>query len=219
MPDESTERDAAAFREPDWLRWTRRLAAIAQNGLTFAKDVYDRERYEELRGIAAEMLARGANSPIETILPLLAAEHDYATPKSDVRGVVFRDGQILMAREAADGGWTLPGGWADVNASPRENVEREVWEETGFKVRATKLLAVFDRARHPHEPPFPFHIYKMFILCELLGGEATVSHETDAVAFFSRGETPDLSISRLTPGQLARMFEHRDHSDWPADFD
>jgi ADP-ribose pyrophosphatase YjhB (NUDIX family) len=205
--------------EPDWLRWARRLAAIAQIGLTFATDIYDRERYEELRGIAAKMLARGAGSPIEAILPILAAEHDYATPKIDVRGVVFRDGEILMAREAADGGWTLPGGWADINSSPSENVEREVWEETGFRVRATKLLAVYDRARHPHAPPFPFHIYKMFFLCELTGGEATISHETDAIAFFSRDAMPPFSISRLTPGQFDRMFDHHGHPDWPTDFD
>ena len=155
----------------------------------------------------------------ERIVSLFARESGYATPKVDVRGVVFRDDGILLVKEREDGGWTLPGGWADVNESPREAVEREVVEESGYRVRATKLLAVLDRSKHPHVPPFPFHIYKLFILCDLIGGDAAASMETEEVGFFPENGTPELSISRTTPSQVARLFEHHRQPGLATDFD
>jgi ADP-ribose pyrophosphatase YjhB (NUDIX family) len=204
---------------PRWLDWTKRLQAIAQTGLTYAADRYDIERYTELRQVAAEMLAAGSGQDVAPVLAMLTQQTGYATPKVDTRGVVFRDDQVLLVRERAEGRWTLPGGWADVCASPAENVEREVWEESGYRVRAVKLLAVFDRSKHHQEPLLPFHVYKLFMLCSLLGGEATPSFETDAIGFFSEGDLPALSLGRVTPGQLARMFEHHRNPELPADFD
>jgi ADP-ribose pyrophosphatase YjhB (NUDIX family) len=202
-----------------WLEWCQRLQAIAQNGLTYAQDPYDTDRYRALRTIAAEMLAEGASVERSAVLGLLEKETGYTTPKVDVRGVVFQEGKLLLVRERSDGKWTLPGGWADVCASPAENVVREVFEESGFKTRALKILAVFDRARHPHVPLLAFHVYKIFVLCSIIGGTETLSHETDAVAFFGETEIPELSISRVTPAQIRRMFEHhRDHA-LPTDFD
>ncbi len=205
--------------EPQWLRWSRQLMAIAQNGLTYANSSYDVERYEAVRNIAAEMMADHSGTDQERIVNLFARESGYATPKVDVRGVVFRDDAILLVKEREDGGWTLPGGWADVNESPREAVEREVVEESGYEVRATKLLAVLDRAKHPHVPPFPFHIYKVFILCDLIGGEAAASKETEEVGFFRENDTPELSVARTTPNQLARLFEHHRQPHLAPDFD
>ncbi len=101
--------------DPSWLRWAKGLQAIAQNGLTFATDVYDRERYQAVREVAAEMMAERSESDMESVLELFAQEAGYATPKVDVRGAVFRDDAILLVREASDGKWSLPGGWADVN--------------------------------------------------------------------------------------------------------
>src|SRR6478736_9296352 len=151
--------------DPRWLAWSTRLQAIAQTGLTFAQDPYDIERYKAIREIAAEMLAAGADMDLTIIRNMLSADDGYATPKVDVRGVIFRDNKILLVKEKSDGKWTLPGGWADVCESPAENVVREVFEETGFQTRATKVLALFDRTLHKHEPPFPFHVYKIFIRC------------------------------------------------------
>jgi len=205
--------------EPQWLRWSRQLMAIAQNGLTYTDSPYDVERYEAVRNIAAEMMADRSGTDQERIVSLFARESGYATPKVDVRGVVFRDDTILLVKEREDGGWTLPGGWADVNESPREAVEREVVEESGYQVRATKLLAVLDRAKHPHVPPFPFHIYKVFILCDLIGGEAAASKETEEVGFFRENDIPELSVARTTPSQLARLFEHHRRPDLAPDFD
>lgn len=193
--------------------------AIAQNGLTYAENEFDRERYEQVRQVAAEMMAEQTSVDSQQVLDLFSGEVGYATPKVDVRGVVFRDDRILLVKEREDGLWTLPGGWADVNESPREAVVREVMEESGYHTRAVKLLAVWDRSKHPHVPPFPYHIYKLCLLCELIGGEPTASHETEQVEFFAETELPDLSISRVTPGQIARLFEHHRQPDLPTDID
>jgi ADP-ribose pyrophosphatase YjhB (NUDIX family) len=202
-----------------WLDWCSKLQATAQNGLAFARDPYDVERYTAVRAIAAEMLAAGSGLEIAALHDLLEKDSGYATPKVDVRGVVFRDGKLLLVRERSDGGWTVPGGWADVGESPAENVVREVYEESGFQTRAVKLLAVFDRSKHPHTPRFPFHVYKMFIGCEMTGGAAAPSRETAAVGFFGETEIPALSISRITPWQIARLFEHHRNPEAPTDFD
>ena len=207
------------IKPTEWTRWTARLQALAQTGLTFARDPYDVQRYQELRDIAAQMLAAGAQMELPALRPWLETDTGYATPKVDVRGVVFRADKILLVRERSDGRWTLPGGWADVGESPAENVVREIREEAGFETRATKLLAVFDRARHPHEPPFPFHVYKMFLRCEITGGAARESSETSAVDFFAEAELPELSLTRVTPGQVRRMFAHRRDDGLPTDFD
>jgi ADP-ribose pyrophosphatase YjhB (NUDIX family) len=204
--------------EPAWLGWARRLNALAQTGLTFTQDQYDIERYTAIRTIAAEMIAHGAGADTGQVLDLLAADAGYATPKMDVRGVVFRDGKILLVQERSDGLSTLPGGWADVGDSPADAVVREVREESGFETRATKLLALLDRNRHGH-PPHVNHIYKVFIRCEILGGTPTTSHEIQEVGFFGEGEIPDLSLTRNVPTQIARMFEHYRQPDLPADLD
>lgn len=205
--------------EPNWLARAKRLQAIAQNGLTFAADPFDRERYREIRLIAAEIIAAGAEIESQQVVEMFAPETGYATPKIDVRGVVFRDDGILLVRERSDQRWTLPGGWGDVGASPRENVEREIFEESGFRARAVKLLAVYDRSRHPHVPASPFGVYKMFFLCEIVDGAPTPGTETDGVKFFRETEIPELSFGRVTPAQIARMFAHRRHPDWPTEFD
>ncbi|MFO1497016.1 MAG: NUDIX hydrolase [Verrucomicrobiota bacterium] len=204
---------------PSWLRWCSRLAAIAQNGLTYAQNPYDIERYTSLREIAAEMLAEGSGTSISTVLDLLSRESGYATPKVDVRGVVFREDKLLLVQERADGLWTVPGGWADVGESPMENVVREVREEAGLEVRPVKLLAVFDRSKHPHDPPLPYHVYKLFIRCDLVGGDLQAKTETLAAAFFAQSELPPLSVDRITAGQVQRLFEHHANPALPTDLD
>ena len=205
--------------EPNWLKWAKQLAALAHNGLTYSKIPYDIERYEHIRDIAAEMMAQGFDLDKTSVIDLFSREEGYATPKVDVRGAVIRDDKILLVREALDGGWTLPGGWADPSQSPTEAVVREVLEESGFEVRVTKLAAVYDRSKHPHLPLVPFHIYKLFFLCEITGGTATESHETTGVDFFPADSLPDLSISRTLPFQIARMFEHHQNPNLPTDYD
>ena len=204
---------------PTWLEWARELQAVAQNGLLFSENPFDRQRYEAIRAIAVEIMASGSGEAIEVVSGLFSAQAGYATPKVGVRGVVFRDDRILLVREAQDGLWTLPGGWADPNESPSESVTREISEEAGFTTRAIKLLAVFDRAKHAHTPLHAFHVYNLFIRCEIESGEARASLETLEVAFFPENRIPELSIPRVTPAQIARCFEHVRHPEWPADFD
>jgi ADP-ribose pyrophosphatase YjhB (NUDIX family) len=206
--------------EPNWLRWAKQLAALAQNGLTYSDSVYEIERYEQIRRIAAEMMSAGFELDTKTFLDLFPREKGYETPKVDVRGAAFRGDQILLVREKLDGGWTLPGGWADPCQTPSEAVVREVFEESGFEARVTKLAAVYDRSSHPHLPLMPFHVYKLFFLCEITGGTATESHETTGVGFFAEDHLPEqLSVSRTLPFQLARMFEHHRNPALPTDFD
>lgn len=196
--------------EPEWLGWVREVQAIAQTGLAFTKDPYDVARYERLRDVAAEMAARWSEAEPAWIAALFAGESGYATPKIDVRGAAFdARGRILMVREVQDEGrWTLPGGWADVGLTPAENVVREVREESGFEVRVVKCAAVWDRTRQGHQPQF-FSATKLFFVCEIVGGAAAVSLETSEVAFFAQGEVPaDLSLGRVLPRQIARMFAH-----------
>ncbi len=201
-----------------WLEWGKQLKAIAQVGLTYTENPYDIERYQTIRAIAAEILATYSNVEPSYVLDLFARDVGYATPKVDVRGVVFRDDTLLFVREREDGCWTLPGGWVDIGESPREAVVREVYEESGYQTRAMKLLVVCDRNKHGY-PPHPDHIYKLFIQCELLGGSPSHTLETDGVGFFGEDEIPELSLTRAMPAQIARLFEHYRHPDLPTDFD
>ncbi len=206
---------------PAWLDWVQRLQAIAQNGLTFAQDPFDIERYAQIREVAAEMLAAGGEADITPIRALFAQEIGYATPKVDVRGVVFRDETILLVREKLDGGrWTLPGGWVDVGEPPSLAVEREVWEEAGYRVKAAKLLTLYDRNKHDH-PAYIFHAYKLFFRCDLLDEAQSLlpNAETEETGWFAVDALPELSVGRVTVAQIERMFAHKHHPDWPTDFD
>ncbi len=204
---------------PKWLEWAKSLQAIAQNGLTFAGNEYEVERYRHVMDIAAEMMASNSDADLAYVKDLFKDVEGYATPRVDVRGVVFKDDKILLVREKSDGGWTLPGGWADPNETPSESVGREVFEESGFEVETVKVLAVYDRVKQGHTPPHPYHIYKLFFLCELKGGEKKTSLETDGVDFFDEAGIPALSAARTTANQIRRFFEHYRNPGLQTDFD
>ncbi len=205
--------------QPEWLDWIQRLQAIANNGLFYAEDPFDTERYGQIRDIAAEITAAHTGSDLKIIQGLFAHDNGYITPKIDVRSAVFKgDTIILLVKEMADGLWTLPGGWADIGDSPAEAAERETREESGYEARAVKLMAAYDRHKHDH-PPHEFHAYKLFFLCELTGGEAKTSYETTDVGFFREDDLPPLSVARVTAKQIARFFEHYRNPDLPTDFD
>lgn len=172
-----------------WLEWAREIQALAQTGHHFAKDDYQRQHYRRLAEIAAEITHEHTDLGLDLLSDAFRAEVGYATPKVDVRAAVFRDDQLLMVRERRDGGWTLPGGWADVGDVPSEAAERETWEEAGFRVKAQKLIGVYDANRIG---PLEFnHAFKLIFLCELIDGAPTPSDETSEVAFFARDEIPN----------------------------
>ncbi|ACI50249.1 NUDIX hydrolase [Gluconacetobacter diazotrophicus PA1 5] len=207
--------------EPDWLVWGREIQAIAQTGLTFTRDPYDRERYEMLRALAARMMAAHTATPARRIEALFVGQDGYATPKIDVRAAVFdSDGRLLMVRETLDGGrWTLPGGWADVNMTPADSAVKEVREESGYIATVRKLAALWDRTRQGH-PATVFSCAKLFYLCDLAGGAPATSLETSGIGWFGADEIPDdLSLGRVLPDQIRRMFEHHRTPTLPTDFE
>src|SRR5699024_352366 len=204
--------------EPKWLDWAKQLQSIAQAGLTYSKDVYDLERYRLLRDISIEIMSKHTAMDKEMIRDLFANETGYATPKVDVRAVVFKDEKILMVKEKMDGVWSLHGGWGDIGLTPSEVAVIEVKEESGFNVKAVKLLGVFDKKCHPH-PPSPYHVYKIFIQCEIIGGEPQTGIETNAVDFFAEDDLPPLSVARNTETQIQLAFKHLHNPGQPALFD
>jgi ADP-ribose pyrophosphatase YjhB (NUDIX family) len=204
--------------DPDWLRWVKRLQAIAQDGLTYARDDYDLGRYDQLREISAEILAAHSAGDLRHARELLQLETGPATPKVDVRAAVFKDGEILLVKEPDDSGWSVPGGWADVGETASESAVREVREESGYLVRAGRLISAYDRDRQGHTP-LPYHVYRLVFLCEILEPTPAPAVEAQGVGFFGEDELPELSLSRVTPAQIRRYFEHHRRSDLPADFD
>lgn len=202
-----------------WLAWSQRLRAIAQTGLAYSRDGYDLDRFRELGRIAEAMLARISDVPPAAISRLYLPERGYPTPKVEVRAGVFRDDTVLLVREEADGRWSLPGGWADEHGSPRENVEREVLEESGYRVRAVKLVAVKDRALHDYIPQRLERIYKLHFLCELVGGTPATSLETTAIGFFPLDRLPELSVGRVLADDIRVLDAHRQRPELPTYFD
>jgi len=208
--------------QQDWPGWVERLQAIAQAGLELSDGPYDRERYLALRALATEIAAAhlelGSPAERRRLDELLAGDGGYPTPKVDVRALVRRGREVLLVRERVDGRWSLPGGWADVGWPPAAIVEREVAEESGFQVRARRLLALWDRARHNSNPSL-HSVYKVAVACDLLGGTARPSVETLDVGWFDADALPELSTDRITAAQIARLIELDDHPELPPDLD
>jgi ADP-ribose pyrophosphatase YjhB (NUDIX family) len=202
------------------LDWARKVQAIAQTGLHFTKDPYDRERYTQLTELVAQILVTELAVPVATAQGFWQNEKGYATPKVAVRGAVFKDDRVLLVRERSDGRWTMPGGWVDVNDAPSAAVVREIHEESGYETRVLKLAALVDKNTPRHGlARGVYHVYKLFFLCELTGGEARTSIETDGVEFFALDALPELSTPRVTRSLIERMREHQRHPDLPTDFD
>lgn len=203
----------------NWLDAAQRLRAIAQTGLTYSTERFDRQRYDELTGMAEAMLAALLAQTPEAIARVFHLEQGYPTPKVDVRTAVFSEGRILLVKEWFDGLWTMPGGWADELDSPKRAAERECVEESGYIVRVTRLVSVKDRRAHPYEPQHLGGIYKLFFLGEVIGGEARVSEETTDVGFFELGELPPLSVSRTLRADIEQAWAHLNDPSRPTTFD
>jgi ADP-ribose pyrophosphatase YjhB (NUDIX family) len=201
-----------------WLEWAKRIQALSQSGLTFSKDIFDIERYEELRNISAEIIKEHTGMEMQKIKDLFTNETGYQTPKVDVRGVVFQEDKILMVREKTDDRWSLPGGFCDIGLSPSENIVKEIREESGYDVVPIKMLALMDNNKHPH-PPQPYHYYKIFIQCEIVGGNPTTGIETNGIHFFNANNLPNLSTDRNTESQIKTLFEFLNNPDKETIFD
>ena len=203
--------------EPVWLKWAVELQSLAQAGLTYGRDVYDRERYARIREISAEMVARQTDLPLEKVRDLFCNESGYQTPKLDTRAAVFDGDRILLVREN-DGRWSLPGGWVEVDLSVGENAVKEVKEEAGLDVTADRLIAVQDWRKH-NPRNNPYGICKVFVLCTALGGRFTPNSETTASGWFPEDGLPELAEEKNNAGQIRMCFQaHRDPG-WKVRFD
>lgn len=203
---------------PRWLVWAREIQALAQTGYYYSENHYQQERYQRLTEIAAEIISEHAGLEYDPLLALFRDQSGYATPRVDVRAAIFRDGKLLLVRERSDGGWTMPGGWADVGDVPSQAAEREAWEEAGLRVKAHRLVGVYDNNRV--EPLELFHCFKLVFLCDLLGGEASPSLETSEVGFFGLDEIPQkLSGQRTGQRHIRDAFAALANPGCPTVFD
>ena len=200
------------------LEYAMRIQSIAQAGLQYGKDAYDRERYEELRKISAEMMAEKTGFSLEKVYEIFCNETGYQTPKVDTRAAVFVDGKILLVHEN-NGTWSLPGGWCDVDRSVSSNTEKEVKEETGLDVSAEKIIAVQDWRKH-NVTNYAYGVVKIFVLCKFEGGKFEKNIETTETGFFSREEIPDnLAIEKSSFEQIVMCFDSYENLSSPTLFD
>lgn len=204
------------LNEP-WLRWAIDIQSIAQNGLTYAKDVYDTERYEQLRDIAAEMLSYQTEIPKDKVKSLFCNETGYQTPKLDTRAAIFKDDKILLVHEK-NGTWSLPGGWVDVLESVASNTIKEVREEAGLTVEPERLIAVQDRNRH-NVPVYAYGVCKIFVLCRMTGGVFKENIETTGTGWFSMDDLPLLAEEKCNETQIRMCFEAYADENWQTVFD
>ncbi len=189
------------------LNLIKRIKALAETGLVYTENLYDQERYDELKKISLRLLAYMADESIEVMQDFFMPQNDYPTPKVDVRGFVLNEkDEILMAKESVDGKWTIPGGWADIGITPSETAVKEIEEETGIKTEVVRFLGVYDKQVHPH-PPEPYYIYKLIFLCRIKGGELKAGFDMLGADFFSLDQLPELSEERILESQLKHLFQ------------
>ena len=200
-----------------WLEWAIELQSLAQAGLTYGKDIYDKERYERIREISAEIVSNYTDMSIEKVKDLFCNEVGYQTPKLDTRAAIFEDGKILLVKEN-NGKWSLPGGWVDVNVSVKENTIKEVKEESGLDVSADKIIAVQDRAKH-NLPVYAYGVCKVFVLCSVLGGQFVENIETTEFQYFSVFEIPELAEEKNNLEQIKMCFRAYRAENWETEFD
>ena len=200
------------------MKWAIEIQSLSQIGLAYTKDVYDRERYERLREISAEMLAKKTELSIEKVKDLFCNETGYQTPKIDTRAVIFRDNKILLVHEN-NGTWSLPGGWCDVLESIKSNTEKEVREETGLNVRAVKIISIQDRNKH-NKPVYAYGVCKIFVLCEVINGKFVENIETTEIRYFSLQDLPhNLAEEKTNKEQIEMCFKAYLNENWQTQFD
>ena len=191
--------------EERWLSWAKQLQAIAQAGLTYSENKYDRERFEQIRSLSVEIMNHYTEAGEEKIRNLFCGETGYQTPKVDVRAAIFKDEKILLVKESVDGRWSMPGGWADIGLSITQNVEKEAFEEAGLKVKARQLVGIYDWVKNT-EQPNPFAIYKAVMICDVLEGAFMPNIETEAADYFALDSLPPLSLGRTTEALIRRCL-------------
>ena len=199
------------------VKWAKELQSLAQAGLYYGHDDFDKERYQRIREISAEMMAEVTGLPLEKVTTLFCNETGYQTPKVDTRAAIFCDGKILLVRERS-GKWSMPGGWCDYDMSPAESTVKEAKEEAGLDVVIDRLIAVQDREKH-NEPAYVYKVVKIFYLCHAVGGSFTSNIETSDSRYFSEEEIPPLADEKCNEEQVKMCFQAYRNSEWKVQFD
>jgi ADP-ribose pyrophosphatase YjhB (NUDIX family) len=201
-----------------FLERMRQIQALVQTESHYAQDDFQRDRCRKLMDIVAEIISQNTGLDFPLLSKAFKDQLGYATPKIDVRAAAFREGKLLLVRERLDGGWTMPGGWADVGDTPSNAAEREAWEEAGFHVKARKIVGIYDANRV--EPLELFHAFKIVFLCNIIDGEARTSIETSDVKFFGPDEIPsNFSGGRTTARHVRDAFAALNNPNSPSVFD
>lgn len=200
-----------------WLEWAKELQFLAQAGLTYTKDAFDKERFERIRTIAAEMVSAGCDLPVEKVKDLFCNETGFQTPKLDTRAAIFDGDRILLVKER-NGTWSLPGGWMDVTESVKSNTVKEVKEEAGLDVEPVRLIALHDRNRH-NPPPYAYGVCKVFVLCRVTGGSFRPNIETTCSRYFTVDALPPLAEEKNTRQQIEMCFAAYADEHWQIEFD
>lgn len=200
-----------------WLEWAKELQFIAQAGLTYTKDPFDKERFERIREIAAEIISLRGGLPLAQVKDLFCNETGFQTPKLDTRAAIFKDDKILLVEEN-DGTWSLPGGWVDVMETVKSNTVKEVKEEAGLDVEAVRVIALHDRNLH-NQPPYAYNVCKVFVLCEVKGGCFHPNIGTVGSGYFGLDELPPLSVDKNSYQQIEMCFTARSNKNWQVEFD
>ena len=199
-------------------KWATNLQSIAQAGLHYGKDVFDRERYEQVRKIAGEMMQAKTGLSKEQIKTLFLGDEGYQTPKIETRAAIFKDAKILLVRERMAQEWSLPGGWNDYDQTTAQNCVKEAREESGRIVKPVKLIAVQDRNHH-NKPILATNVTKIFYLCKEISGEFVPNDETDACDYFALDNLPKLSIDRNTKEQIEMCLKASKDPNWETVFE
>lgn len=206
-----------AFEQLPWLKWAMELQFISQAGITYSKDKFDIERFERLREISAEIMSAKTEYSKDTVRSVFCNETGFQTPKLDTRAAIFQNGKILLVKEN-DGRWALPGGWVDVNQSIKSNTIKEVKEEAGLDVLPTKIIALQDRNMH-NLPLYAYGVCKVFVLCEIIGGNFVSNIETIGSSYFELNELPSLAEEKNTMEEIKLCFEAYMSANWNPVFD
>lgn len=205
------------FLKEPWLSWAMELQSIAQCGLAYTDNVYDIERYERLREIAAEMLSYKTDIPADKIKTLFCNEEGYQTPKLDTRAAIFKEDKILLVHEK-NGTWSMPGGWVDVLESIESNTVKEVREEAGLDVEVERVIAIQDRNKH-NVPVYAYGVCKVFLLCNVTGGSFTENIETTGYDYFTLENLPLLAEEKCNKEQIEMCFQAYWDENWKVQFD
>lgn len=200
----------------------KKVRTISEIGLLYSTNDFDKERYSELKILSEQMMDATHHFSPYSASSLYNPTIDYPTPKVDIRALVLnKQNEILMVQERADSCWSLPGGWADIGATPSEVAIKEVLEETGLEVECFSLAAVFDKRVHPH-PPEPYYVYKLVFYCRIKDSSPlTVKPAFDVLdaGWFNINALPALSENRILPSQVATVYNNIIQNNFLTTFD